>query len=956
MRSFITIFLLGFILNATSQPTAPILRIETGMHTATGRRISTDANGKYLLTCSDDKTSRLWDAATGTLIKTFRIPIGSTNEGMIYACSLSPDSKFAAIAGRTGSDWDSTFCIYIININTGEIIHRILGLPDIINDLEFSPDGNWLAAALKHGIGVRIFETRNWREYIKLEGYSGEVYNIAFKPSGGLATACYDGKIRMYNNRFELITEKTGLSGQKIYSLAFNPAGNLLAIGYIDTSAVEVRDAIDLSLLYKPSVEELENINVGFNILSFSANGNMLFGGGSFSKINKERNYWYNAIRCWNNAGKGNYIDLPIMKNTIKDIKPLTNGSVAVIGSYPDIVLINSFNKVSWYQSPPSNDFYADDVSHLRINNNGSSIGFTPMNQEAYSFNVLQRKLMEEQSLNPAPKDSNAGTTVTDCIDSYNPFLNGKKILFLHKNELAHCTDISSNGKIFVLGTGWNLYLSDNNGEKIWRTELPDGASAVNISGDDKLVTVALFDGTIRWYSTTDGKELLTFYLHADKKRWILFTPSGYYDASPGAEDLLGWHVNNGPDKAPNFYPVSRFRDQFYRPDIIDAIFETYNENDAITLANQRKGKINGPDQITDITKKLPPIISISSPANGSTVSSNMVSISYSINSPANAPARNIKVLVNGRPVAIEQGINIKEPGTRKIKVNIPQEDCTITLLTENDNGTSPEANLFIKWKEPDKPKQNVVVKPNLYLLAIGISTYNKDQYKLGFAAKDAGDFSSAILQQKGRLYNDVVVKTLTEKEASKINILDGLQWIQEKTTRRDVAMIFFAGHGVNDNNGIYYMLPVDADIERLRSTCINFEEIKQTQSTIEGKVIVFVDACHSGNLMGAGGNYINGLINLLTSTVRGAGAITFTSSTGKEFSLEDPSWGNGAFTKALIEGLNGAASVDEEKEITYTSLSLYISRRVKKITGDKQHPTLVPTPNTPDFPIALAK
>ena len=168
--------------------------------------------------------------------------------------------------------------------------------------------------------------------------------------------------------------------------------------------------------------------------------------------------------------------------------------------------------------------------------------------------------------------------------------------------------------------------------------------------------------------------------------------------------------------------------------------------------------------------------------------------------------------------------------------------------------------------------------------------------------------------------------------------------------------MIFFAGHGVNDNNGIYYMLPVEADIKYLRATCINFEEIKQTQSTIEGKVIVFVDACHSGNILGGTGNYINGLINLLTSTVKGAGAITLTSSTGKETSLENPSWNNGAFTKALIEGMNGAASLGDEKEITYTSLALYISRQVKKLTGDKQHPTLVPTPNTPDFSVALAR
>ncbi|MGB3155141.1 MAG: caspase family protein, partial [Chitinophagaceae bacterium] len=161
----------------------------------------------------------------------------------------------------------------------------------------------------------------------------------------------------------------------------------------------------------------------------------------------------------------------------------------------------------------------------------------------------------------------------------------------------------------------------------------------------------------------------------------------------------------------------------------------------------------------------------------------------------------------------------------------------------------------------------------------------------------------------------------------------------------------------INDNNGVFYMLPVGADLERTRVTCLNFEELKQTVSSIAGKVVVFIDACHSGNVMGStkrGGTDINSVVNELSSTENGA--ITFTSSTGKEFSLEDPAWGNGAFTKAVIEGLSGKAVINGKNKITVKSLDAYISERVKELTKGKQHPTSVTPTNVPDFPIAVTQ
>ena len=81
---------------------------------------------------------------------------------------------------------------------------------------------------------------------------------------------------------------------------------------------------------------------------------------------------------------------------------------------------------------------------------------------------------------------------------------------------------------------------------------------------------------------------------------------------------------------------------------------------------------------------------------------------------------------------------------------------------------------------------------------------------------------------------------------------------------------------------------------------------------------------------------------------------MAYASSTGREVSQEDPSWGNGAFTKALIEGMRAKADVSGKGVITTAGLDLWVSERVKDLTRGSQHPVMIRPPTVPDFPMFL--
>ncbi|MDX8377561.1 MAG: caspase family protein [Mariprofundales bacterium] len=930
---------------AGEPPTEPILRLETGMHTAVVRRIGVDASESYLVSASMDKTLRLWSLPDLHLLKTLRVPIGAGDEGKLYATAISPNAELIAAAGWTGWDWDGTASIYIFNRSSGDIVKRISGLGNVIMHLSFSADGHYLAASLGSGQGMRVWHTSNWALVGEDTDYGSDSYWCDFSSDGRLVTSSYDGYLRLYDKNFRLLHKRKAAGGNQPFAAVFSPDGKKIAVGFSDSTAVNVLSSDDLDLLYAPDSTGINNGSMSST--AWSADGRYLYAGGKWNTY---------KVRRWSESGS--FRDFAVADDTIMDIRPLAAGVVVGSGG-PAITILDSAGLKKQRASGIAD--YRDGQQKFLISRDGNKIkfGFKPFGKSPALFDLAARQLTT------SPKSTTALLAPnTDSLNIQNwkytthPTLNGKP-LKLQQYETSRSLAIA--GDSFLLGTNWWLRRFDKSGRELWQQPVPAVAWGVNISGDGKLAVAAFGDGTIRWYRYSDGELLLSFFPHKDKKRWILWTPTGYYDASAGAEDLIGWHVNNGKDAAANFYPASKFRSHFYRPDIVARILQAGSESKAIQLADAERGRKT---HKVDITSMLPPTISILSPDSGSSFSGANITLRYKVRSGSDTPITAVRALVDGRPINQGSGVNIKgKGGAQSITIPLPAKDVTIALLAENRFATSEAAIIRLHWrgKTPVKTKVNTqlvdtgfIIKPKLYVLAVGVSEYDNKSLKLGLPAKDARDFANVMRTQKGSMYRDMEIKTLTNNNATADAILDGLDWLTRQTTSKDVAMLFLAGHGVNDNSGDYYFLPSDVNLSRLRRTGVPFYEIKKTLESLAGKAVFFVDSCHSGNVMGTrrGIADINAVINELSAVE--TGTVVFSASTGSQYSLENSAWGNGAFTKALVEGLSGKADFHHTGRITINMLDLYISERVKELTQGQQTPTTHKPPTIADFPIAV--
>ena len=411
-------------------------------------------------------------------------------------------------------------------------------------------------------------------------------------------------------------------------------------------------------------------------------------------------------------------------------------------------------------------------------------------------------------------------------------------------------------------------------------------------------------------------------------------------------------------DHAADFFPVSRFRNQYNRPDIVKRILDDLDEDKAIAEAN----RLVNAKPAENIANRLPPVVTLLSPADGDTFSADSLTVRYTVHSPSGLQVSEVRALVDGRPVpgATAKGfipVSTSEDAGQSITLKgLPQRDITLSLVARAADLESTPAIIHLKFQGVPRP----VPKGSLYAVVVGVGKFKDPSVPpLRWPANDARDFAAALQRQQGRLYQKVEVRLLPDEIADSTSIIDALQWLGDRVRESDVGVVFLSGHGVTSQKGDYFFVPYNAEMIvsqagrplPKRSTSVPDTEIGNALKELLGNAVFFFDTCHAGQAAMGGGIDYNRLINTIAGS---ANAIVLASSTGTELSKENDTLQHGAFTQALLEVLAGKGYHYKAGIVTIDELNLYVKNRVPELTGGVQHPVDIRPRPTPSIDFAM--
>ena len=326
------------------------------------------------------------------------------------------------------------------------------------------------------------------------------------------------------------------------------------------------------------------------------------------------------------------------------------------------------------------------------------------------------------------------------------------------------------------------------------------------------------------------------------------------------------------------------------------------------------------------------PVVRILYPEDQSLFHTDVVKLKYQLLAQGLESSTKVTVMVDG----------VRQPDSRAVKqadmieVDVPNRDCTIMLFAQNEKGNSIPATIRLireNVSEADLPR--------LFAVVVGVGDYKDEKLlPLKMTVKDANDFANVLRSKKGHPFTEVEVKLLCDQEATRGDIFEAMEWMGQEARPNDLCMFFFAGHGYRDERDRFFFMPYGGNTKRTYE-CFSATDFRDAAEKINSKFVVFADACYSAGLLE--GNRSAAAEHFVEQLRRSKnGMLFYASSAGDTKSKEDPTWGNGAFTKALVEAFNGAARKDGEEGLSTRSLDAYLYEAVRKTTDYKQTPVFM--------------
>ena len=932
----------------------PFLRVDAGFHTQVINRFAQDRDGHLIVTASDDKTLRVWNAATGAALATLRVPISEGHEGALYAVAISPDGKTLLAGGYTGVTWDGGFAVYMFDLETQQLWGQVSRLPGPIDHLAYSPDGGSFAVAMGGTAGIWLIDANTGARIAADDDFRARATWVDFDAHGRMVATGFDGDVRLYDARGRRLARTTPVAGGHPYAVAFSPDGGTVAVGYADQPRVALLSAQTLSpqaMLAVPG----EAGRGGLGAVAWARDGSLLAAGSLRGRDGST------VLRHWPAGGAGPAVDRPGLRDTVSQVAAANDGDVLLAGADPALLRLDRAGRTVFRDQGLGLDFRDMAGRRFKASADGLSVEMqTKSMQTPWLVNMAERTVTAAgpaRALTPVPAPvAGPAASVADWHNAPRPRIGGQPVR-LEPEELSRAYAVAPKRGFVVLGTDYELRVFRPDARMVDAVPLPAPAWAVAVSGDGRTVIAAVGDGTLRWFGLDDSGHLqprIAMFLAADGQRWLAWTAEGQFDHSDrGGETLAGLQLNRSRAQAPEWFSFAQMYRLFYAPD---------------TVAARLRGQVAsapapGVDDLRHMLASVsPPGIDVSAlcwagargedchpVAPSSTVrgvrygagdgmefalpaDARAVTVLYHLNGSAPESSA-VDLFVNGRNAGRATAASSRSrPGEMRQTAQVEVGLNRIQLRAYDRDGlTYAQTRLIGVRRAVPAPDSATAAAPKhkLFILAVGIDHYPSTINSLNYAVADARAVANTIRAHAPSDYAATELTELYDQAASASSVLGAIGAIAAKASSDDTVLIYLSGHGATVGKTYYFITQNVASIESIPTAAISESALVQALAAIQARNgMMFLDTCHAGAFS----------LDSASQIAHETGRYVLAASASLEEALDSYDNRNGVFATAVLRGLAGGAVSGKRTTVNNFELGLFVTPLVHALATERHH------------------
>ncbi len=444
--------------------------------------------------------------------------------------------------------------------------------------------------------------------------------------------------------------------------------------------------------------------------------------------------------------------------------------------------------------------------------------------------------------------------------------------------------------------------------------DVPQGDSvehlAVTVDGRHLLQINS--DGQFFIHELLSAKQILSGYYVDDEV--IVYTDEGYYDATPEGAHHVYLRFLGGR----GLQSLHHFKSVLYRPEFVRAILKGAS------------GKLTPPRLLP------PPQLNLTGRLTGG---SEVRKLALNIVAHSQTPMARIDVFGDGRLIRSIPASDISNGREGKsvrmhADIVVPSETRWVTTSGTNAVGIS-SAPVSIRMGANPKAAPT----GRLHVLSVGTDQYDDPKIKDLTGARFDAERLSAAFRQASPYYRSVTHTQMLDERKLAAKLPKVISKLGRSLSSRDTLIIMIAGHGLRDAKGGYYLATRESRISSLSSTSLAWSEIERAMASVKARILVFLDACHSG-ASGASGTNDGAVAGLVADPEKSL--LVIAASKGRQYSFEEAKGKGGRFTSALVAALTHdrpKADRNNDGLVELSELYGFLKANVVSVTKGRQTP-----------------